>query len=104
MLPKLLLKLSISDRIEQEQSITTTTTTNLTDQIEYILDARMDDLAPVLDNFYVNKTNGELFLIKPLDRDPPNGKYILNLYKLQQSFHSLNTCRTSNMEIFGSST
>ena len=90
MLPKLLLKLSISDRIEQEQSITTTTTTNLTDQIEYILDARMDDLAPVLDNFYVNKTNGELFLIKPLDRDPPNGKYILNLYKLQQSFHSLN--------------
>ncbi|KAJ6219100.1 hypothetical protein RDWZM_004912, partial [Blomia tropicalis] len=74
MLPKLLLKLSISDRIEQEQSITTTTTTNLTDQIEYILDARMDDLAPVLDNFYVNKTNGELFLIKPLDRDPPNGR------------------------------
>lgn len=71
-LPKVLLKLAISEptkeseKKEESKSIST--------GIEYILDAKMDDLAPVLHNFQVNKSTGELFLIRPLDRDPPNGK------------------------------
>lgn len=73
-LPKVLLKLAISEPTkgsEKEDS------KDISTGIEYILDAKMDDLAPVLHNFQVNKSTGELFLIRPLDRDPPNGK-ILN--------------------------
>ena len=40
----------------------------------------MDDLGPVLHNFQVNKSTGELFLIRPLDRDPPKGMF--ELYKI----------------------
>ena len=75
-LPKLLLKLSISDRIsqEQQQPYRHHSSSNISDGVEYILDAKMDDLGPVLNSFQVNKSTGELFLIKPLDRDSPKGK------------------------------
>lgn len=77
-LPKVLLKLAISEPVnkggEQRQQSSSGEQNGISAGIEYILDAKMDDLAPVLHNFQVNKSTGELFLIRPLDRDPPNGK------------------------------
>lgn len=73
-LPKVLLKLAISDPAGAQQTTTNNRVQgNISQSIEYILDAKMDDLAPVLHNFLVNKSTGELFLIRPLDRDPPKG-------------------------------
>lgn len=76
-LPKVLLKLAISEPTNSEQqhqsSSSSSEPNRISAGIEYILDAKMDDLAPVLHNFQVNKSTGELFLIRPLDRDPPNG-------------------------------
>ncbi|KAH9398726.1 Cadherin, partial [Tyrophagus putrescentiae] len=77
-LPKVLLKLAISEPVnkggEQRQQSSSGEQNGISAGIEYILDAKMDDLAPVLHNFQVNKSTGELFLIRPLDRDPPNGR------------------------------
>lgn len=82
-MPKLLLKLSISssalDAGNHSRPLVSSSITQLkngtTPRIEYILDAKMDDLSEVYKNFVVNKTTGELFLLRPLDRDPPNGKF-----------------------------
>lgn len=55
-------------------------------EIDYILDAQIDDYAQVFKFFSLNHSTGELFLTRPLDRDPPNGKLfwliILPLYHL----------------------
>lgn len=71
-LPKSLLKLSISDGSSRGIDARLP-------PIEYILDARMDDLNDVFNNFAVNKSTGELFLITPLDRDPPKGRFLGSL-------------------------
>lgn len=67
-LPKSLFNLSISDRFDPSGQ------PRRLNDIEYVLDSPLDDFEPVIESFQVNSTTGELFLIKPLDRDPPNGK------------------------------
>ncbi|OTF69866.1 hypothetical protein BLA29_007399, partial [Euroglyphus maynei] len=41
---------------------------------DYILDTKIDDYDQVFKFFALNRSTGELFLIRPLDRDPPNGR------------------------------
>ena len=83
-LPKLLLKLSLSNEQTLPSSSSSSPSSSSSsspfpnDQngVEYILDAKMEDFGPVRENFAVNKTTGELFLMRPLNRDPPNGKFL----------------------------
>lgn len=55
-------------------------------EIDYILDAQIDDYAQVFKFFSLNHSTGELFLIRPLDRDPPNGKLFFINYSLPHLF------------------
>ncbi|XP_046915568.2 uncharacterized protein LOC124496138 isoform X1 [Dermatophagoides farinae] len=77
-MPKSLLNLSISaDHNHYHNKSTHEHQTNPLNgiQVDYILDTtKIDDYAQILKYFALNRTTGELFLINPLDRDPPNGR------------------------------
>nr|XP_027196467.1 myb-like protein P isoform X1 [Dermatophagoides pteronyssinus] len=76
-MPKSLLNLSISsDHNHYHDNGNNQSINNLLNNIkvDYIIDTKLDDYAQVFKYFALNRTTGELFLIRPLDRDPPNGR------------------------------
>ncbi len=47
--------------------------------ISYSLNTNNGDIVALNKLFFINSTTGELFLIRPLDRDLPLGNYLFNL-------------------------
>lgn len=78
-MPKSLLNLSISSDHNHYHDDANQTINNLLNNIkvDYIIDTKFEDYAQVFKYFALNRTTGELFLIRPLDRDPPNGKFFV---------------------------
>lgn len=80
-MPKSLLNLSISsDHNHYHDNGNNQSINNLLNNIkvDYIIDTKFEDYAQVFKYFALNRTTGELFLIRPLDRDPPNGIFFFD--------------------------